>query len=118
MKPNLTATLALTMLLFAMASPALAQSIDLSPIQTLPSGDRRRHHRPTWHRDWHPRPDRCLSLLALRHPRLPPGAVGPRCHRGHRRCADHRRCNLDHLRITEMAAEQSPSLPALCVLPN
>ena len=38
MKPNLTATLALTMLLFAMASPALAQSIDLSPIQTLLQG--------------------------------------------------------------------------------
>jgi type IV secretion system protein VirB2 len=37
-KPNLTATLALTMLLFAMASPALAQSIDLSPIQTLLQG--------------------------------------------------------------------------------
>lgn len=38
MKPNLTATLALTTLLFAMASPALAQSIDLSPIQTLLQG--------------------------------------------------------------------------------
>ena len=38
MKPNLTSTLALTMLLFAMASPALAQSIDLSPIQTLLQG--------------------------------------------------------------------------------
>ena len=38
MKPNLTATVALTMLLFAMASPALAQSIDLSPIQTLLQG--------------------------------------------------------------------------------
>ena len=38
MKPNPTATLALTMLLFAMASPALAQSIDLSPIQTLLQG--------------------------------------------------------------------------------
>lgn len=38
MKPNLTATLALTMLLFAMASPSLAQSIDLSPIQTLLQG--------------------------------------------------------------------------------
>ncbi|WP_299615588.1 TrbC/VirB2 family protein [uncultured Tateyamaria sp.] len=38
MKPNLTATFALTMLLFAMASPALAQSIDLSPIQTLLQG--------------------------------------------------------------------------------
>ncbi len=38
MKPNLTATLALTMLLFAMASPALSQSIDLSPIQTLLQG--------------------------------------------------------------------------------
>lgn len=38
MKPNLTATLALTVLLFAMASPALAQSIDLSPIQTLLQG--------------------------------------------------------------------------------
>lgn len=38
MKPNLIATLALTMLLFAMASPALAQSIDLSPIQTLLQG--------------------------------------------------------------------------------
>lgn len=38
MKPNLTAILALTMLLFAMASPALAQSIDLSPIQTLLQG--------------------------------------------------------------------------------
>ena len=38
MKPNMTATLALTMLLFAMASPALAQSIDLSPIQTLLQG--------------------------------------------------------------------------------
>ena len=38
MKPNLNATLALTMLLFAMASPALAQSIDLSPIQTLLQG--------------------------------------------------------------------------------
>lgn len=38
MKPNLTATLALTMLLFAISSPALAQSIDLSPIQTLLQG--------------------------------------------------------------------------------
>lgn len=38
MKPNPTATLALTMLLYAMASPALAQSIDLSPIQTLLQG--------------------------------------------------------------------------------
>ncbi|WP_299882692.1 TrbC/VirB2 family protein [uncultured Sulfitobacter sp.] len=38
MKPNLTSTLALTMLLLAMASPALAQSIDLSPIQTLLQG--------------------------------------------------------------------------------
>ena len=38
MKPNLTATFALTMLLFSMASPALAQSIDLSPIQTLLQG--------------------------------------------------------------------------------
>ena len=38
MKPNPNATLALTMLLFAMASPALAQSIDLSPIQTLLQG--------------------------------------------------------------------------------
>ncbi|MGZ2259970.1 TrbC/VirB2 family protein [Roseobacter sp. A03A-229] len=38
MKPNLNATLALTMLLFTMASPVLAQSIDLSPIQTLLQG--------------------------------------------------------------------------------
>ncbi len=38
MKPNLNATLALAMLLLAMASPALAQSIDLSPIQTLLQG--------------------------------------------------------------------------------
>lgn len=36
MKPN--ATVALAALLFAMASPALAQSIDLSPIQTLLQG--------------------------------------------------------------------------------
>ena len=38
MKPNLNATLALATLLFAMASPVLAQSIDLSPIQTLLQG--------------------------------------------------------------------------------
>ena len=38
MKPNPNATLALAMLLFATASPALAQSIDLSPIQTLLQG--------------------------------------------------------------------------------
>lgn len=38
MKPNLNATLALATLLFAIASPALAQSIDLSPIQTLLQG--------------------------------------------------------------------------------
>ena len=38
MKPNLNATLALAVLLFATASPALAQSIDLSPIQTLLQG--------------------------------------------------------------------------------
>ena len=38
MKPNPNATLALATLLFAMASPALAQSIDLSPIQTLLQG--------------------------------------------------------------------------------
>ncbi len=38
MKPNLNATLTLATLLFAMASPALAQSIDLSPIQTLLQG--------------------------------------------------------------------------------
>ena len=37
-KPNPNATLALATLLFAMASPALAQSIDLSPIQTLLQG--------------------------------------------------------------------------------
>ncbi|WP_425041480.1 TrbC/VirB2 family protein [Primorskyibacter sp. S187A] len=38
MKPNPNATLALAVLLFATASPALAQSIDLSPIQTLLQG--------------------------------------------------------------------------------
>lgn len=38
MKTNLTATVALTMLLSAIASSALAQSIDLSPIQTLLQG--------------------------------------------------------------------------------
>ena len=38
MKPNPNATLALATLLVAMASPALAQSIDLSPIQTLLQG--------------------------------------------------------------------------------
>ena len=38
MKPNLNATLALATLLFAIASPALEQSIDLSPIQTLLQG--------------------------------------------------------------------------------
>ena len=38
MKPNLNATLALATLLFALASSALAQSIDLSPIQTLLQG--------------------------------------------------------------------------------
>ena len=38
MKPNPNGTLALATLLFAMASPVLAQSIDLSPIQTLLQG--------------------------------------------------------------------------------
>ncbi len=38
MKPNPYATLALTILLSTMALPALAQSIDLSPIQTLLQG--------------------------------------------------------------------------------
>ena len=38
MKPNPNTTLALATLLFAMAAPALAQSIDLSPIQTLLQG--------------------------------------------------------------------------------
>ena len=38
MKPNPNAALALATLLFAMASPALGQSIDLSPIQTLLQG--------------------------------------------------------------------------------
>ena len=38
MKPNPNATLALAMLLFAMDSPALEQSIALSPIQTLLQG--------------------------------------------------------------------------------
>ena len=38
MKPNPYATLALTLLLSTMAFPVLAQSIDLSPIQTLLQG--------------------------------------------------------------------------------
>ncbi len=38
MKPNPYATLALTILMSTMAFPALAQSIDLSPIQTLLQG--------------------------------------------------------------------------------
>ena len=38
MKPNLTLVVALSAVLFALAEPALAQSIDLSPIQSLLQG--------------------------------------------------------------------------------
>lgn len=38
MKLNINATVALASMLFVIASPAMAQSIDLSPIQTLLQG--------------------------------------------------------------------------------
>lgn len=94
-RPSIVALSA--MALIVLAGPALAQSIDLSPVQTLLQGIVDAITGPLGIVIG------TLTLigggpcLALWHPRLPSGALGRGCNRGHRRCTHHRRRHLDHL---------------------
>ena len=97
MKPNTNFFVALCGVMLMLAEPALAQSIDLSPVQTLLQGIVDAITGPLGIVIGTLALIGGFSVVAVRCAGLPPGPLGRGGNRRHCRCTNNRCCNLDYV---------------------